>query len=140
MGQSINLLLLFLPPEMLGLLSVVLIVSGGILIMLSARRQGTALVLTGISLPLITVLIEALMNDLFMALPDRLVMPMAIALQIIIYITIGWSLLKSIVGQRAIDEAKGHLLADAVKWLLRRSFSRYGVMVLGSVLVLSWLS
>ena len=91
--------------------------------------------ITGMSLPLVLVLVEALMNDLFMALPEWLVMPVSMAITIIIYLLIGGALLKLVFGQKAIDEAKGHLLADAARWILRRVFSGKGALVLGSFLL-----
>lgn len=135
MNSATNLFLLLLPPELLGLLTVALIIAGGFMVMIGARRKGTALVVTGMSLPLVLILVEALMNDLFTALPEWLVMPVSVAITTIIYLLVGWAFVKLVFGQRAIDEAKGHLLADAARWVLRRVFSGKGAFVLGSCLL-----
>lgn len=135
MNSATNLFLLLLPPELLGLLTVAVIIAGGFLVMIGARRKGTALVVTGMSLPLVLILVEALMNDLFTALPEWLVIPVSVAITTIIYLLVVWAFVKLVFGQRAIDEAKGHLLADAARWILRRTFSGKGALVFGALLL-----
>ena len=139
MGQTTNLLLLLLPPELLIPFVTLMVMVGGLLIAVGARQKGAALVIAGVSLPIVMVIVEVLMTEFFMALPEELVTPVATAIMILLYAIIGWSLFKWVVGQKAIDEAKGQLLADAVKWLLRRVFSVTGMTVVAVVGFAAWM-
>jgi len=140
MNNASNLLLLVIPEPLLGPLLVCLIMAGGLAMILGFRRQGAALVLMAIAIPIVSMLIEALMNDLFAAMPGWLVTPVAMLILLIVYAMIGWGLIKMLFGQRAVDEAKGHLLADAVRWLLRKTFTRYGLATLGALFLFHYWS
>ena len=80
------------------------------------------------------------MNELFVAVPGWSVTPVAMLLMLILYLMIGWALIKMVFGQRAIDEAKGHLLAEAVKGLLRMTLTRTGGLAVGGAFLFLYLS
>lgn len=136
MNNTSSLLLMVVPESILGPMLVLLIMAGGIAIVLSFRRQGVALVLTAISFPIVAVMIEALMNELFAGAPAWLIIPASILLLLILFLGICWTLIKMVFGQRAVDEAKGHLLADALRWCLRKVFTRAGLVLVASVFLL----
>jgi hypothetical protein len=140
MGNSSNLLLLLIPESLLGPLLLLFLMAGGLAIILGFRRKGMALIITAISFPIVAVVIETLMNELFGAMPGWLVIPVSMALLLIVYLMIGWGLIKMVFGQRAIDEAKGHLLADAVRGVLRMTFTRTGLVVFGGMFLFLYLS
>ena len=140
MSNASNLLFLLIPEEFFGLILLCLIVGGGFALILGYPAQGKALILTAIALPLVSFVVGVLMNEMFMALPGWLVTPVAMLLMLIIYLMIGWALVKLVFGQKAIEEAKGHLLADAIKGLLRMIFTRSGFVALGSVFLLLYLN
>lgn len=139
MSQATNLLFLLLPPELLIPFVTLTVMAGGLLIVVGARQKGTALVIAGISLPIVMLAVELLMTEFFMALPEPLIAPVATAIMILLYAMIGWPLFKWIVGQKAVDEAKGQLLADAVKWLLRQIFSLAGMTVIAALSFAAWM-
>jgi len=128
MNRIANPLLMIIPEAAIAPLLVLLLVGGGLLITVGARRAGGAMVILAIAIPFITVIVEALFNDFFSALPEALVQPIAWLIMGIFYLVLGLMLVKLVVGQKAIDEAKGHLLADAIKWLAKLMF-RWPVML-----------
>lgn len=140
MGNVSNLLFLLIPESLFGPMLLCLLVAGGLALILGFGKLGKSLIFTAIALPLVSVAVEALLNDMFMALPGWLVTPVAMLLMLTVYIMIGWALIKLVFGQKAIDEAKSHLLADAVKGVLRRIFTRGGVVVAGSVFAFLYFS
>lgn len=129
MNRITNPLLMIVPEAALNSVLVLMIVAGGLMIVAGARRLGGSLVVLAIAMPLISVVIEALFNDFFDALPDGLVQPVAWLIMAIAYFALGYALLQLLVGQEAIDAAKGQLLADAIRGLLRLFF-RWQLMVL----------
>jgi hypothetical protein len=129
MNRISNPLLMLIPEQALGPLLLLMLVGGGLLITVGARRAGGALVTLAIAIPFITVVVEALFNDLFAALPEGLVQPVAWLIMLVFYAVLGFMLLKLVVGQKAIDQAKGQLIADATKGLLKLMF-RLPVMLL----------
>lgn len=139
MGQTTNLAFLLLPEELLPYLVTLMVMAGGFLLMIGQRDKAIALVAAGLSLPVILLVVEAVMTDVFMALPEGMVGPVATVITVVLYASIGWSLLVWLVGRKAVDEAKGHLLADAIKWVLKKLFSLKGIAVLGSLLALIWM-
>ena len=139
MNRIANPLLMLVPPELMGVLIMSLWVAGGFAFIVGARRTGGALVTVAIAIPLITVIVEALIGEAFALLPDALVMPVAFLITLALWLTVGWMLVKLVFGQRAVDEAKGHLLADALKAILRTLF-RHPAILIASVflLYLAW--
>lgn len=129
MNRVTNPLMMVLPEEAMGTVLALMIVGGGLLIVVGARKTGGSLVGLAIAMPFISVAIEALMNEFFYALPEGLVQPVAFFIMVLVYAALGYALLKVLLGQEAIDQAKGQLLADAVKGLLRLMF-RWPVMLL----------
>lgn len=129
MNSFSNVLLMLVPERMLGSVLLFMIVAGGLAIIIGFRKAGKALVIAAISIPLVAVLVEALMNSIFDSLPDGLVLPVSVALVVLIYLWIGWMLVKWVFGQRAVDHAKGELLADAMRGLFRLTFSKAGLLV-----------
>lgn len=140
MSNASNLLFLLIPEELFGLMLLCLFIGGGFALMLGYAVQGKALILTAIALPLVSFVVEALMNGMFMAMPGWLVTPVAMLLMLIVYLMIGWALVKLVFGQKAIEEAKGHLLADAIKGVLRMIFTRSGFVAVGIAFLLLYLN
>ena len=141
MNRVTNPLLMVLPEEAMGTVLVLMIVGGGLLIVIGARKLGGTLVGLGIAMPFISVVIEALMNEFFFALPDDLIQPVAYLIMAVVYAALGYALLKLVLGQEAVDQAKGQLLADAIKGLLRLMF-RWPVMLLWvpALAYMTWVS
>ena len=139
MSNASNLLFLLIPEALYGPMLLCLIVGGGFALMLGYAAQGKALILTAIALPLVSFIVEVLMNEMFMALPGWLVTPVAMLLMLNVYLMIAWALIKLVFGQKAVEEAKGHLLADAIKGVLRMTFTRSGFVAVGSVFLLLYL-
>lgn len=129
--------ILLIPEDLFGLLLFSLLIVGGLAAVVGARRIGWTLVSVALLLPLISVAIEALFNDFFAWLPDALVTPAAILVLLIAYALLGMALLRLLVGEQAIQTAKGQLLADAVKGTLRLAFSRVGLIFL--IAILCWM-
>lgn len=139
MDRAINPLLMLVPAEMLGVASVLLLVAGGLAIIIGLRRAGWAMVVIGIALPVMMVVLDALMGSMFLLLPDMLVLPIAMAMIALSYLLLGWGLVKMLFGQRAVDAAKGHLLADAVKGTLKLMFTWPALSLMtGGFLYLWW--
>lgn len=133
MNATSNLLLMFLPEALLGPLLVGLIVVGGLAMVLGFRRQGLALVVAAVAFPFVAVLVEATLNEVFAAIHPALVVPASMLLMLVVFLAMGGALIKAVFGQRAVDEAKGHLLADACRWTLRRIFSPRGLLLSAGV-------
>lgn len=130
MNTTTNILFLFVPEELVGTLLLFMLVAAGFAFIVGARRVGKALAISAIAFPFISVIVSALFNDFFAALPPALVMPVAFLIMAILYSTIGWMIIKGIFGQRAVDHAKGELLADGARLALRALFSRIGLIML----------
>ena len=90
--------------------------------MFSFWCAGLALVYTAIALPFITVVAEILMNEVFTAVPDGLVQPLAWGMMGIAYLTLAGMLMVMLFGQKASGGVLTILLADAIKGLLRLLF------------------
>lgn len=130
MNRVTNPLLMIFPEELLGVLLAGMLVAGGLLMVVGVRRMGGALVALAIAMPFISVGVEALFNDFFAALPEDYVQPVAWAIMAIAYAAVGLAFLRLLVGQKAVDDAKGQLLADAVRWCFRMLFSRPMLLLL----------
>lgn len=140
MGSVSNVLFLLIPESLFGPMLLCMLVAGGLALILGFGKLGKGLIFTAIALPLVSFVFEAILNEMFMALPGWLVTPVAILLMLTVYLMIGWALIKIVFGQKAIQEAKGRLLADAIKSVMRRIFTRGGVVAVGSVFMLLYLS
>lgn len=140
MSNISNLLFLIIPESLFGPMLLFLFVAGGFALILGFVRLGKGLIFTAIALPLISFVFEILMNEMFSALPSWLVTPVAMLLMLIVYFMIGWTLIKMVFGARAVEEAKGHLLADAIKSVLRMIFTRTGIVAVGIVFMFLYTS
>ena len=140
MNTTTNILFLLIPEELVGTLLLFMLVAGGLAFIVGARRIGKALVISAIAFPFISVVVSALMNDFFASLPPDLVMPIAFLVMMALYIAIGWMIIKSIFGQKAVDHAKGELLADGARAAFRFFFSKVGILTITLVIALSYLS
>ena len=123
MNRLTNPMLLLVPHEALGGVLLLFLVLGGICRIVGARRASTGLIAMAIAVPLVTVLMEALFNELFAVLPPSLVRIVAWLVMIVVYVVIFGALMSFLFGQRSWEEAKGHLLADSVKGVLRIAVS-----------------
>lgn len=128
MNQTSNLLLMLVPKELLGPALLMLIVGGGLAIIVGARKLGQALIVTAIAFPLIGVVSAGVINSLLAALPPALAGVARFLAAAVIFLAVGWMIIKWIFGQSAIDQAKGELLADAVRGFFRLLFSRTGLL------------
>ena len=124
-------IMMIIPEEYFGLLVFGMLVAGGLAITVGARKTGGALVTAALALPIVSVIVQAIVNDLFSFLPDGLVMPVAVLLMVICYAFVIIAILKALVGQRAWDGAKERLLADFIKWSVKKLFSRTGMALVG---------
>lgn len=119
MSRITNPLLMVVPPELLGLLVFAMIVLGGLMLVVGARQRGLALVGLAVAIPFISVVVEALMNDVFTMVPDALVLPLAWLIMGVAYVMLLAAFVKLVFGEKAVDHAKGELLASALKGVLR---------------------
>lgn len=119
MSRITNPLLMVVPPELLGLLVFAMIVLGGLMLVVGARQRGLALVGVAVAIPFISVVVEALMNDVFTMVPDALVLPLAWLIMGVAYVMLLAAFVKLVFGEKAVDHAKGELLASALKGVLR---------------------
>ncbi len=139
MNTTTNILFLLVPEELVGTLLLFMLVAGGFAFIIGARKAGKALVVSAIAFPFISVIVSALFNDFFAALPPSLVMPVAFLVLAVLYVSIGWMIIKAIFGQKAVDHAKGELLADAARASFRLMFSKFGVITILLLLALVYI-
>jgi hypothetical protein len=124
MNRITNPILLIIPSELFGLIVVGMLICGGLAITVGARKLGKGLVMGAIALPFVMFIVEALMNDLFAAMPDALVMPVAFLITVTVWVMLGWAVLRFVFGQAVLDNARGILLADALRASARPLLSR----------------
>lgn len=139
MNRLTNPMLLLVPHEALGGVLLLFLVLGGICRIVGARRASTGLIAMAIVFPFVTVVMEALFNELFAVLPPSLVRIVAWLVMIVVYVVIFGALMIFLFGQRSWDEAKGHLLADSVKSVLRIAVSWPLLLVWAVLAAYLWL-
>lgn len=115
MNRFANTFLMIIPAGLLDLLVIGMLICGGVAMVVGARRLGGKLVLSAIALPFFMLLIEAIMDDVFAAMPDFLVMPVAFLITVVFWLMFGWAVLRVMFGQAVLDNARGILLADAIR-------------------------
>lgn len=140
MNTTSNILFLLVPEELVGTLLLFMLITGGFAFIIGARKAGKALVVSAIAFPFISVIVSALFNDFFAALPPSLVVPVAFLLMAVLYVSIGWMIIKGIFGQKAVDHAKGELLADGVRAAFRFIFSLKGLVLIACLVALAYLA
>ncbi|NDP47498.1 MAG: hypothetical protein GZ085_03735 [Sulfuriferula multivorans] len=123
-----NPLLILVPMEYLGLMMAFMLVIGGMLIIMGAVVKGKVLIFTAIAIPFISVIVQVLMNAFFASLPEALIMPVAWFIMFVAYAIGAMVVVRLLFGDKAVEHAKGQLLADAVKWMLKLLF-RWPVML-----------
>lgn len=132
MSSSGRTLLSFLPGEFIGLVIVGLIMAGGLAIMLGMRRKGTALVLSGISLPFLIMIRQTLRYEVLTALPESWRGPISLIGACIFGVVILLAVLRLLLGReiftQMISQTLGTLLADFLKWLARRITTPLGCL------------
>lgn len=131
---------LLIPEELVGTLLLFMLLGGGFAIMAGARRLGKTLIISAIAFPIISVVIFALLNDFFAAIPPGLVAPIAFVLMATLYLGVGWMIIKAIFGQKAVDHAKGEILADGARAGFRLLFSKVGAVTVFVLLTLAYVS
>ena len=139
MNRLTNPVLLLVPEEALGAVLVLFLVLGGICMMVGARRASIALIATAIAVPFITVVMEAMFNELFAALPPALVKIVAWFVLGVVYLVIFGALMSFLFGEKTWESAKGQLLADAIKGVLRIAFSWPLLFVWGALAAYFWM-
>jgi hypothetical protein len=140
MNTTTNILFLLVPEELVGSLLLFMLIAGGFAFIVGARRAGKVLVVSAIAFPFISVIVSALFNDFFATLPPSLVLPVAFLVMAVLYVSTGWMILKGIFGQKAVDHAKGELLADGVRAALRLVFSKTGLVLFACLVGLACLA
>ena len=135
MNRLTNPVLLLVPHEALGAVLLLFLVLGGLCRVVGAKKASTGLLLAALAVPIVSVVVEALFNELFAILPPWLVRIVAWLVLVLVYIVIAGALMSLVFGQRVWDEAKAHLLADAIKGLLRLTFS-WPLVPVWSVLIM----
>ncbi|MEQ1778973.1 MAG: hypothetical protein ABL863_10575 [Nitrosomonas sp.] len=141
MNRAINPTLMLIPAELLGQVLALFLVLGGICMVVGARKAATGLITTAIALPFISVIVQALFNDLFAIMPPQYVQWVAWLVQGIIFVIILGGLMSFLFGQPVWNQAKGHLLAEAIIGVFRLVFSWQFVMLLiGLGILFMWRS
>jgi hypothetical protein len=123
MNRVASPVLMLIPMEALGMLMAVMLVTGGLCMVIGARKAAGGLVTGAIALPFITLIMEVAFNELFAMLPDALVRPVAWLILGIIYLLAFGMGMRFMFGSRAWNGAKERLLADAIAGALRFAFS-----------------
>ena len=114
---------MLVPHEALGAVLLLFLVLGGLCKIVGANKAATGLILVALAVPFVSVVVEALFNELFAVLPPWLVQIVAWLVLGIVYAVIAGTLMSFAFGQRVWDETKAHLLAGAIKSVLRLAFS-----------------
>lgn len=114
---------MLVPHEALGAVLLLFFVLGGICRIVGAKKAATGLIAAAVAIPFVSVVVEALFNELFAVLPPWLVQIVAWLVLVLVYIIILGALMSFVFGQRVWDETKAHLLAGAIKGMLRFAFS-----------------
>ncbi len=123
MNRAINPALMLIPHEVLGQVLALFLVLGGICMVVGARRASAGLIVTAIAVPFVTVVVETLFSEVFAILPPQFVQFFAWLVLALVYLLILGALMSFVFGQHVWSEAKGHLLADAIKAILRLAIS-----------------
>jgi hypothetical protein len=131
MNRLTNPILMIMPVELFGLLIVGMLVCGGLAMTVGARKLGRRLMIGAIALPFIMLLVEALIDDLFVLMPDFMIMPVAFLITVLAWLMLAWALLRLAVGQAALENARGALLADCIKAMARPLFSHPFILIGG---------
>ena len=87
------------------------------------KRINAWVIVTAIAVPFVTVVVEALFNELFAVLPLWLVQIVAWVVLGFAYLMIFGAFMSFVFGQAVWDGAKSHLLADAIGGVFRFLFS-----------------
>lgn len=140
MGTATNVLFLLIPEKLVGVLVETMLVVGALALIVGARKAGQALVISAIAFPLVGVFASFLFEVFFAALPEWMVMPIAFLIMMLLYLSVGWMIIKAIFGQRAVDHAKGELLADGVRKASSLLFSKAGMLSVFAILTLSYIA
>ncbi|MEQ1790258.1 MAG: hypothetical protein ABL857_07430 [Rickettsiales bacterium] len=142
MNRAINPTIMLIPHEMLGQILALFLVLGGICMVVGARKAATGLISIAIALPFITVVVEAFFNEFFAILPPQFTQLFAWLVLGLVYLLIFGTLMSFLFGQRVWDQAKGQLLADAIRGVLRLVISAPLLItcVVGLVAFLWWAS
>ncbi|MBK6744830.1 MAG: hypothetical protein IPG66_18495 [Hydrogenophilales bacterium] len=135
-----ELVMLFFPSELIAYASVLAIMVGGACMIVGARKAAMSLIIFGISLPFVVALTEAVFNDFFAMLPEAYIKPVSWLIMGVTYLLMFGVLMKSLFGEKAWDQAKGELLADAIKGLFKLAFSKPLLIVWGVLGLYFWLS
>lgn len=136
MNRAINPTLMLIPAELLGQVLAIFLVLGGICMVVGAKKASIGLITIAIALPFISVIVQALFNDLFAIIPPQHVQWVALLLQGIIFVIILGGLMSFLFGQHVWNQAKGHLLAEAIIGVFRLAFSWQFIMLLVGVGIL----
>ena len=88
-----------------------------------AKKAASGLIATALAVPFVNVAAEVVFAGLFAYMPPWMVQAVAWLVLIVVYVALFAGLMSLIFGQRVWDEAKGHLLADAIKSLVRLAVS-----------------
>ena len=139
MNRLGNPILLLVPHEALGAVLTLFLVAGGLCMIVGARRAATGLIAAAIAVPFVSVVVEALFNELFAVMPPWLVQIVAWLVLALVYLIILGAFLSFVFGQRVWDETKSHLIADAIKGLFRLAFSWPMLLVWVALATYLWL-
>lgn len=113
-----------MPHELTGFVIMTCLVLGGLCMIVGARKQASSLIMTGISFPFVTMIIEVFINELFSAMPAAFVNVIAWLFLIIFYGFLFGSFMGLIFGRTVWNHAKGDLLAGAIRGGFQILFSR----------------
>ena len=135
MNRLTNPVLMLVPHELLGGFLLIFLVMGGICRIVGAKQASTSLIVTAIAIPFVTVVVEALFNELFAVLPLWLVKIVAWLVLVTVYLCIFGALMTLLLGQRVWGETKSHLLVGTIKAAIRIVFSWPLLLLFGGIAV-----
>lgn len=123
MDRAVNLALIMIPTEIMGPALALLLMLGGFCMVVGARKAATGLITTAITFPFIVVIVEALFNDFFAAIPAQYTQLAVWLVLGVSYLLIFGRLMSFLFGRRVWDDAKGNLLAYAIRRVFILAFS-----------------
>lgn len=118
-----------IPAELMQVVLTICIVVGGLCLVVGARKAGFSLILTGISFPIVSLLMELLLTDFFTMLPEPVVPYIVWSILGLVYLVIFASAMQLIVGEKAWVETKANLLTAFLISIFSLLFNRYTLVI-----------
>lgn len=141
MNRAVGPSLMLIPDEMMGQILALLLMLGGVFMVVGAKRISAGLITTAITLPFLSMIIETFLNDLFAAIPAQQVQLVAWLVQGLLYLMIFGGIMGLLFGQSVWNQAKGHILAEAIIGIFKLIFNwKFIIAVIALSILFLWRS